>query len=346
MYRLEKTVKVQIDRKSGMSLRQQLKGAIEHGIAFGELVIGASLPSVRDLAEQADVAPMTVAKVYAELKASGLIETRSGSGTFVAGSATARLASGPEMARLRSGIDTVIDLALGLGALPEDIPGLISARATARLAQGRRKFIVMVGLFADATASYAKRVAAQVGDYAAVEATTLDQITADPELALRLRTADIVLTFANLQASVTAAAPGAPVLSIRFIPSEATRMALASIDPMARVGVVSRFADFLPVLTLGVRRFAAHVRDIVAVNLNDAKIADLLSDCDVVVLATGADDAARLAKPGAARIEYRHIPDPGDIDRLVMPLLIPSPPSPQGLLADGLPATLARKEAS
>jgi hypothetical protein len=138
---------------------------------------------------------------------------------------------------------------------------------------------------------------------------------------------------------------GVPILSIRFIPSEATRMALASLDPMARVGVVSRFADFLPVLTLGVRRFAAHVRDIVAANLDDPNIATLLADCDVVVLATGADEAARMAKPGAARVEYRHIPDPGDIDRLVMPLLGPIP-EPQGLLADGQPVTLARKEAS
>jgi DNA-binding transcriptional regulator YhcF (GntR family) len=328
-----------------LSLRQQLKGAIEHGISFGELPIGASLPSVRDLAAQAEVAPMTVAKVYAELKAAGLIETRSGSGTTVADSPAARLAGRPDMARLRAAVDLVADLALGIGAKSEDIPGLISARVTARLAQGRRKSIVLVGLFADATASYAERVALQVGDRATVEATTLDQIIAEPDRATRLRAADLVLTFANLQAALTEVVKGVPILSIRFIPSEATRMALASLDPMARVGVVSRFADFLPVLTLGVRRFAAHVRDIVAANLDDPNIATLLADCDVVVLATGADEAARMAKPGAARVEYRHIPDPGDIDRLVMPLLGPIP-EPQGLLADGQPVTLARKEAS
>ncbi|MGV8985216.1 MAG: GntR family transcriptional regulator [Cypionkella sp.] len=338
-------MKVHIDRKSGLSLRQQLKGAIEHGISFGALPVGASLPSVRDLADQADVAPMTVAKVYAELKASGLIETRTGSGTFVADSAPARQAAGPDIAHLRSGIDAVIDQALALGAEPEDIPGLINARVMARLAQGRRQFIVMVGLFADATTSYAQRVADQVGDQAVVEATTLDQIAADPQRARRLRSADIVLTFANLQAAVTEAIPGVPILSIRFIPSEATRMALASLDPMAKVGVVSRFADFLPVLNLGVRRFAAHVRDIVVANMDAPDIAALLADCDVVVLSTGADEAARLAKPGAARIEYRHIPDPGDIDRLVMPLLSP-PPKPQGLMADGFAVIDARKEAS
>lgn len=338
-------MKVQIDRKLGLSLRQQLKGAIEHGICFGELPVGASLPSVRELAEQAEVAPMTVAKVYSELKAAGLVETRSGSGTFVVDSAAARLASGPDMARLRAGIDVVIDQALALGMAPCDIPGLLNASVTARLAQGRRKSIVIVGLFADATASYAQRVAAQVGDQAVVEPTTLDQINADVGLAQRLRSADLVLTFANLQASVTAAIPGVLILSIRFIPSEATRMALASIDPMARVGVVSRFADFLPVLTLGVRRFAAHVRDIAAVNMDDANIAQLLADCDVVVLATGADEAARLAIPGALRIEYRHIPDPGDINRLVMPLLAPATNTQEPAAYD-ITVLSVRKEAS
>ena len=336
-------MKVQIDRKLGMSLRQQLKGAIEHGICFGELPIGSSLPSVRDLAAQAEVAPMTVAKVYTELKAAGLIETRSGSGTTVADSAAARLAGMPDMVRLRAAVDLVTDLALGLGAKPADIPGLISARVAARLTQGRRKSIVMVGLFVDATASYAERVAAQVGDHATVEATTLDQLNADPDRASRFRNSDLILTFGNLQSAVIEAIKGVPILSIRFIPAEATRLSLASIDPMARVGVVSRFADFLPVLTLGVRRFAAHVRDIVAANLDDPNIATLLADCDVVVLATGADDAARLAKPGAARIEYRHIPDPGDIDRLVMPLVNPEP---QGQMADDLAEPSARKEAS
>lgn len=342
-------MKVQIDRKSCLSLRQQLKGALEHGISFGDLPVGASLPSVRDLAVQADVAPMTVAKVYAELKAAGLIEARSGAGTYVADSPQARLATGPDMARLRAGIDALTDQALNLGAAPEDIPGLIHARVTARLAQGRRQFIAIVALFADATASYAQRIAEQVGDHAVVEATTLDQITANPELGLRLRGADIVLTFANLQAAVTAALPGVPILSIRFIPSEATRMALASIDPMARVGVVSRFSDFLPVLTLGVRRFAAHVHDIVSSNLDDPGIGGRLADCDVVVLATGADAAAAMAKPGALRIEYRHIPDPGDIDRLVMPLLSPAFPL-QSPLAEGIaqidPQIGPRKEAS
>jgi len=61
----------------------QLRGLIEFGIALGELPSGVRLPSVRELAERAGIAPMTVATVYRELRQSGLIESKPGAGTYV-----------------------------------------------------------------------------------------------------------------------------------------------------------------------------------------------------------------------------------------------------------------------
>jgi hypothetical protein len=90
---------------------------------------------------------------------------------------------------------------------------------------------------------------------------------------------------------------------------------------MAKVGVVSRFAGFLPILTLGVRRFAAHLQKVTALVMDDPTLPEALAGCDVLVLSTGADAAAVYAPTGAAKIEYRHIPDPGDIDRLVIPFI-------------------------
>ena len=338
-----------VDRRSGKPLRQQLREAIEHGISFGDLGVGAALPSVRDLAGQAGVAPMTVSKVYAELKADGLIETRAGAGTFVADSPFARLAAGGAADTLRRAIDALIELASSLGARSGDILALLNARLAHRAGHAPRLAIVVVGLFADATASYALCVAGQVGERATVQPTTLQQIAETGDWRVQIAASDLILTFANLQGAVEALVPGVPVVSIRFIPSEATRMALASIDPLARVAVVSRFADFLPVLTLGVRRFAAHVHDVVAVDLETAMEAGVLADCDVIVMSTGADAAAAMARPGAVQIEYRHIPDPGDIDRLVLPLVAPLvevTPATKGDDTTRAAAANARKEAS
>jgi len=314
-------MKFHVDRKLAIPIRQQLRSAIEYEISFGSLSAGSPLPSVRELAEQAGVAPMTVSNVYAELKAKGMIEGRSGSGTFVANGPLANAARRQAAGDLRHRIDALIDHALGLGIGPTDVMAIVNARVAYRAGSGVQKRIVMIGLFADATASYADCVANQVGHLATVEPATLGAIRGEEAALARVRAADLVLTFANLQGDVEALVPGGTVLSLRFIPSEATRMALASLDPMARVAVVSRFPDFLPILTLGVRRFAAHVQSFAALNMDDPDLAAVLAGCDVLVLATGADAVAQMARQDASKIEYRHIPDPGDIDRQVIPLI-------------------------
>ena len=108
-----------IDRELPVPLRLQLKGMIEYGIACGELRSGEPLPSVRDLAEEVGVAPMTVSHVYRDLKQDGLIETRPGAGTYVADSFQARIAAaaGASMALHRQ-IDELIDDALAWASAP------------------------------------------------------------------------------------------------------------------------------------------------------------------------------------------------------------------------------------
>lgn len=329
-------MKITINRKLAIPLRQQIRGAIEHAISFGGLTVGAPLPSVRELADQAGVAPMTISNIYADLKADGLIEGRSGSGTFVADSPLAAVSGTLSAENLRTQIDRLIDQFTELGLRPADLAAMINARVVNRLNGAARYRIAMVGLFDDATASYAERVAAQVGAMAMVEPVTLDFIKADPDALDRVRNSDLVLTFSNLQPDVETLTGRNDVISLRFIPSEATRMALAAVDPMARMAVVSRFVEFLPILTLGIRRFAAHVQTFSVVNVDDPELGPTIAQCDVLVLATGAEDIGRRAGSETQIIEYRHIPDPGDIDRLVMPRLT----------RVKLPAEQNRKEAS
>jgi len=313
-----------IDRELQVPLRLQLKGTIEYGIACGELLVGEPLPSVRDLAEAVGVAPMTVSLVYRELKQEGLIETRPGAGTYVADSSKARMAAQPAVMSLHRQIDELIDRALDMGIRTSDLGALINARLSYRLSLGRRVSVVMVGLFPQATASYAKFIAARLGNGATVEPMSLDEIQRDPEIRSRAGSADLALTFANRHREVSALLPNTKVVSIRFIPSEATRLSLASLDPMARVAVVSRFPDFLPIIKSGVQRFAAHVQDIAAVSIDDAQSAEAIGRANVVVYSTGAEAAIKLAASSAQTFEYRHTPDPGDIERLVMPFVTQS----------------------
>lgn len=319
-------MKILLDRSHPLTVRQQIRGAIEHEISFGLLPVGAALPSVRALADQVGVAPMTISTVYAELKAEGLIEGRGGSGTFVADSRLSAAGRAGEATGIGGLIDQLIDQSAEYGLKPADLAALVNARVIHRLSIAARARIVMVGLFDDATASYAQCVAGQVGDRAVVTSATIGAIRADAQVLDQVCRADLVLTFSNLQPELETLTARSDIISLRFIPSETTRMALAAFDPLARVAVVSRFVEFLPILTLGVRRFAPHVQNFSVINMDDPDLQSVLDNCDVIVLATGAAEAARLARADILKIEYRHIPDPGDIDRLVMPLLTPEQP--------------------
>ncbi|HTJ58427.1 MAG TPA: GntR family transcriptional regulator [Devosiaceae bacterium] len=310
-----------IDRELLVPIRLQLKGIFEHGIAAGELLPGEPLPSVRELAEAVGVAPMTVSQVYRELKKDGLIETRQGSGTFVADSSQTRMAAHADIVALHRRIDALIDHALSMGIRTGDLGALINARLSYRISLGKRVSIVMVGLFREATASYARAIATQLGGDATVEPMTIDAILRDPVIRTRASSADLAVTFANQHKEVVSLLPNTKVVSVRFIPSEATRMALASLDPMARILALSRFSDFVPVIRSGVQRFAAHVQNVVAVGVDDPHLPELLENCDVVIFSTGAEAAAKLARPGIQSIEYRHTPDPGDVERIVVPFV-------------------------
>jgi GntR family transcriptional regulator len=66
-----------------MPLYAQLTRAIRFAVATGRLRIGEQLPTVRQLAVDLRINANTVAKVYAELERSGIVETHRGVGTFV-----------------------------------------------------------------------------------------------------------------------------------------------------------------------------------------------------------------------------------------------------------------------
>src|SRR2546421_6045886 len=73
----------QVDTSHPTPLYHQLERSIRFAIATGKLGIGDQLPTVRQLAVDLRINANTVAKVYAELERTGIVETRRGVGTFV-----------------------------------------------------------------------------------------------------------------------------------------------------------------------------------------------------------------------------------------------------------------------
>jgi hypothetical protein len=79
--------------------------------------------------------------------------------------------------------------------------------------------------------------------------------------------------------------------------------------------------EFLSIMKRGVHRFAPHVRWVRAAVVDTEALDQVLFWSDVVVIATGAESVAERLRAGQHAIAYRHIPDPGDVDRLAAALL-------------------------
>ena len=73
-----------LNPSSGVPLYRQVLQQLRERILGGQITPGEQLPSVRELAVQLQINPLTAAKVYQHLERDGLVETRRGQGTFVA----------------------------------------------------------------------------------------------------------------------------------------------------------------------------------------------------------------------------------------------------------------------
>lgn len=82
--------KIVIDRSRPLPIHKQIADGMESLVENGELSPGERLPSIRRLAMLIGVNRNTVAQAYSELERRGSVETRVGSGTYVAGASAHR----------------------------------------------------------------------------------------------------------------------------------------------------------------------------------------------------------------------------------------------------------------
>ena len=314
-----RSLSLSIDRTLGIPLGAQLRGQIEYGIACGEIERGARLPSVRELAQELRLAHMTVVQVYKELLSLGLIVTHPGRGTFVA---HAPQPGAQDLEPLRELMVQTLERAAEAGYSPRQVTEVLNmllARGGRPVRDGGRGGVevLLIGLFGGATSAYAQTLQAALPATDRVRAMTLEDVRGGGGLA-QARGADVVLALAHRLAQTRALLPGVNVIPVNFIPSEATRQALAALDPMSKLAVIATFEEFLPTFLAGVKRFAPLVTDLWASHIQAPDLGALLGWADVVVYATGSERIRDLAGETPCT-EYRHTIDPRDIERLVIP---------------------------
>ena len=68
-----------------MPVYLQIKEQVLHALSRGQIKAGDQLPTVREVAVQLTVNPNTVNRAYSDLEREGVLVSRRGRGTFIAG---------------------------------------------------------------------------------------------------------------------------------------------------------------------------------------------------------------------------------------------------------------------
>jgi DNA-binding transcriptional regulator YhcF (GntR family) len=309
-----------IDKSLPVPVGTQLYGLLSYFLSFADLPRGTKLQSVRQLAAEIGVAPMTVSQVYQQLRDEGLIEIRSGLGAFVARDPNAPSEEVQPLSLLSKDIDAILAKADAVGVTPMSLVSMISARAHMRSTESGLK-LVFVAIFEEVGRDYVAQIRPALSSVDEITLVTLDDIRFDEEARKLCFDADLVLTFGNRESEVRGTLKGLDVFGLKFIPSQKTRQTLAGLDSRTRVAAVSRFKEYIAVMRPSVREFAPHVADVVVTYTDAPDLKAVIQSCDAVVYASGADEVAELARKGVPCFEFRHAPDPVALDTVLAPRL-------------------------
>jgi GntR family transcriptional regulator len=97
-----------LNPQSGVPIYRQLLEQVRRMVAGGQLTPGTALPSVRELALQHAVNPMTISKAYAMLETEGLLERHRGKPMTVAGQGRTQVSATKRIQQLEPLLDQLV----------------------------------------------------------------------------------------------------------------------------------------------------------------------------------------------------------------------------------------------
>ena len=118
---------ITIDDRSGQSIYEQIIAQVTEAVATEALRAGERMPSVRQLADELDIAPGTVARAYSELEQQGLLVTEGPRGTHVAARGTTAPQEAEKINTLTGLLRPVAVAAFHLGASASDLRAALDA---------------------------------------------------------------------------------------------------------------------------------------------------------------------------------------------------------------------------
>jgi GntR family transcriptional regulator len=110
-----------LNPQSGTPIYRQLAEQVRRMVAGGQLAAGAELPSVRELALQHAVNPMTISKAYSLLETEGVLERQRGKPMTVAAQTRAQAPRAHRLEQIEDELDQLVLAARQLEVTQEDL---------------------------------------------------------------------------------------------------------------------------------------------------------------------------------------------------------------------------------
>jgi GntR family transcriptional regulator len=110
-----------LNPQSGTPIYRQLAEQVRRMVASGQLAAGAELPSVRELALQHAVNPMTISKAYSLLEIEGVLERQRGKPMTVAARTHAQAPRTHRLEQLEDELDQLVLAARQLEVTQDDL---------------------------------------------------------------------------------------------------------------------------------------------------------------------------------------------------------------------------------
>jgi DNA-binding transcriptional regulator YhcF (GntR family) len=340
-------VKISIDRSQATPVYVQIKAQITYLIGLGVLASGQRLPTIRRLASELEVAPLTVVQAFNELAKEGLVELRPGVGTFVVDLHPDLLAQS-RRAVVNDVVRRSLDDANRHGLSEREFARALWDQVFPGLEAGRsERRAIFVGNYEDDTPLLAAMVAKELAVHnLSVEPFTI-QALRNPSAETRalLEAVDLIiavpLRFAEVRRlnGETKLVFGLP---LRL--SQATQEQLAHIPETTSVGMVVTESEFMQSMrnVVAIYRPASAAAAVASME-DENQVLALLANVDVVIYSMGTRERIRPLIPrNVLPIELFHIPDSEALrdlrhvlDQLAVDGERASTRQLEGLLADG-----------
>jgi GntR family transcriptional regulator len=110
-----------LNPQSGTPIYRQLAEQVRRMVASGQLAAGAELPSVRELALQHAVNPMTISKAYSLLEIEGVLERQRGKPMTVAAQTRTQAPRTHRLEQLEDELDQLVLAARQLEVTQDDL---------------------------------------------------------------------------------------------------------------------------------------------------------------------------------------------------------------------------------